>query len=357
MTEPRDETTILRREEKRREEAHTDACRVLVWMCQDCSNVVTDSIEKADEIINNPKYKTILVSISGGSDSDDVLDLCTKLDVSHKCKYIWFDTGLEYRATKEHLEFLESKYHIEIIREKAIKPIPVSCKEFGQPFISKYVSDHISRLQRHEFKWEDEDYDSLVEKYPNCKGSLKWWCNRNNTVGGWSQFNISKNQYLKEFMIVNPPTFKISNKCCDYAKKMTVHNVIKKCDAQLSVVGIRKAEGGIRGTSYKRCFNTSSDYDSFRPIFWWNNDDKVDYESALKVVHSDCYEVYGLPRTGCVGCPYARDLDGELDVIQKFEPKLYKAVTNVFSDSYEYRRKYKEFAKEMREKGIKPRKD
>lgn len=35
----------------------------------------------------------------------------------------------------------------------------------------------------------------------------------------------------------------------------------------------------------------------------------------------------------------------------------YKAVTNVFSDSYEYRRKYKEFVKEMKEKGIKPRKD
>lgn len=356
MTEPRDETTILRREEKRREE-HTDACRVLVWMCQDCSNVVTDSIEKADEIINNPKYKTILVSISGGSDSDDVLDLCTKLDVSHKCIYIWFDTGLEYKATKEHLEFLESKYHIEIIREKSIKPIPVSCKEYGQPFISKYVSEFIQRLQRHNFQWEDEPYDVLVKKYPKCSSALGWWCNHRKMGDKNSWFDIHRNAYLKEFMVQNPPTFQISNKCCDYAKKRPGHDAIKKYGADLFVMGVRFAEGGARATAYKRCFTEGDETDDFRPIWWWNNDDKVDYENALKVVHSDCYSVYGLPRTGCVGCPYARDLEGELDVIQKFEPKLYKAVTNVFSDSYEYRRKYKEFVKEMKEKRIKPRKD
>ena len=78
---------------------------------------------------------------------------------------------------------------------------------------------------------------------------------------------------------------------------------------------------------------------------------------ALNIAHSDCYKVYGLQRTGCVGCPFARDLEGELEVIEKYEPKLYRAVTNVFSDSYEYRKKYKEFVREMKEKGIKPRKD
>ena len=326
-------------------------------MCRDCSNVVTDSIEKADEIINNPKYKKILVSISGGSDSDDVLDLCTKLDVSHKCIYVWFDTGLEYQATKEHLKYLESKYHIEITREKPIKPIPVSCKEFGQPFISKYVSEFIQRLQKYDFQWEDEKYETLVKKYPKCKSALRWWCNCQNGIGNGSQFNIAQNSYLKEFIIANPPTFKISNKCCKYAKKDLAHRAIKDYDVQLNITGVRKMERGARATAYKRCFDVGSDYDNLRPIFWWNNDDKVDYENTLNVVHSDCYSVYGLPRTGCVGCPFARDLEGELEVIEKYEPRLYRAVTNVFSDSYKYRRKYKEFIRGMKAKGIKPRKD
>ena len=327
-------------------------------MCQDCSNVVTDSIEKADEIINNPKYKRILVSISGGSDSDDILDLCTKLDISHKCIYVWFDTGLEYQATKQHLKYLESKYHIEIIREKAIKPIPISCKEFGQPFLSKRVSDYICRLQRHNFQWEDEPFEVLYKRYPKCRSALRWWCNIWDSKGEiGSQFNINRNTYLKEFLISNHPTFNISSKCCDYAKKNVAHQAIRKYDAQLNIVGIRKAEGGVRASAYKRCFDEGDSVDNFRPIFWWNNDDKVEYENALNVVHSDCYSVYGLPRTGCVGCPFARDLDGELQVIEKYEPRLHMAVTNVFSDSYEYRRKYKEFAEDMKRKGIKPRKD
>ena len=57
-----------------------------------------------------------------------------------------------------------------------------------------------------------------------------------------SFFNINRNKYLKEFMIENPPTFKISNKCCDLAKKHTSHGYADVED--LMVIGIRKAEGG-----------------------------------------------------------------------------------------------------------------
>ena len=31
----------------------------------------------------------------------------------------------------------------------------------------------------------------------------------------------------------------------------------------------------------------------------------------------------------------------ELEIVKKYEPKLYKAVTNLFKDSYEYMNKYK----------------
>ena len=33
----------------------------------------------------------------------------------------------------------------------------------------------------------------------------------------------------------------------------------------------------------------------------------------------------------------------ELNVLLKFEPKLYKASTNIFKDSYDYTQKYKNF--------------
>lgn len=178
--------------------------------------IITDNLIRAWHIINNPIYERICCSVSGGADSDIMLDICVKCDVSNKIDYIWFDTGLEYQATKEHLEFLENKYGIKIIKYKAEKPIPISCGTYGQPFLSKQISEYIHRLQNHNFQWEDEPYEILSQKYPNCQIALKWWCNGR---GENSTFNINRKKWLKEFMISTPPMFKISNKCCHYAKK------------------------------------------------------------------------------------------------------------------------------------------
>ena len=55
------------------------------------------------------------------------------------------------------------------------------------------------------------------------------------------------------------------------------------------------------------------------------------------------YTEYGLKRTGCCGCPYGKDNSFELKVLEEHEPKLYKAVSNIFKDSYEYTKLYQEF--------------
>ncbi|MBO7672424.1 phosphoadenosine phosphosulfate reductase family protein, partial [bacterium] len=84
-----------------------------------CVNeAIFNSFAKATSIINSIKYKSIICSISGGSDSDIILDICTKVDKNKKIKYVWFNTGLEYQATKDHLTYLEKKYDIEIKKER-----------------------------------------------------------------------------------------------------------------------------------------------------------------------------------------------------------------------------------------------
>ena len=286
-------------------------------------------------------YSNIVVSISGGSDSDIMLDMFTKFDEDKKVKYVFFDTGLEYDATKKHLEYLEHKYDIKIDRVKAIKSIPTCCNEYGQPFLSKQVSEMISRLQSHNFKWEDKPFEELYKEYPNCKCALLWWCN---AKGDKSSFNINRNKLLKEFLIANPPQFKISNKCCTYAKKNVSKKYNKENQTELNVVGVRKSEGGVRATSYKSCFNTKEDtYDEYRPLFFFSDEDKLDYKNYFDIKYSDCYEVWGMKRTGCVGCPYGRKLEEELILMQEYEPKFYKAVCNIFSNTYEYTKLYREF--------------
>lgn len=310
------------------------------------NKTIVDNFIRAYSIINNDKYKNIVCSISGGSDSDIMLDICTKVDENKKINYVYFDTGLEYKATKDHLNYLENKYNINIIRYKAIKPIPLTSIKYGQPFLSKRVSEMMMRLQRHNFQWEDEPFEVLYERYPKCKSALKWWTNSNESI----RLNIDYNRYLRDYIIQNPPTFNISNKCCQYAKKDLMHKIIKDNKYELSISGIRRSEGGIRAIAYKSCFDENGSIcDNYRPLFWYTNDDKLVYENHYNIIHSKCYTQYGLERTGCAGCTFGKDFENELNVIEKYEPNLYKAVNNIFKDSYEYMRNYKKFVSKMKE--------
>lgn len=307
---------------------------------QDSELIIADAIGTAKNRIES--HNRIAVSISGGSDSDTLLDIIEKSKGEKNIFYINFNTGLEYQATKDHLKFLEKKYGIVIETIRPEKPVPLCVKKFGEPFLNKRASEMISRLQKHNFKWEDKSFEELYKEYPNCKSALRWWCNfyYSHTL------NINNNKYLKEFLIENPPHFQISNLCCHYAKKVVAADFNKKNNIDLVINGVRKAEGGIRSVSYKSCFTPAKDKkkcDVYRPIFWFTDDIKRQYEKENNIIHSRCYTEYGLKRTGCTGCPYGKNFEFELRVLQKYEPKLYKAAVNIFENSYEYTRKYKKF--------------
>ena len=313
---------------------------------------VFDGFIKSESVLNGSN--TALCSLSGGSDSDIVLDILSHLETDGQIIYYWVDTGLEYQATKEHLDYLENKYQIQIEKIKAVKPIPLCVREYGVPFLSKYVSEQMMRLQKHHFQWEDKPLQELMKEYPNCKTSLQWWCNAyysdEKGVQKMSRFSINRNKWLKEFIMQNPPDFPISNKCCEYAKKKPAKLLIKKTGADLEITGIRKSEGGIRSANYKTCFSASKSKGcyTYRPVFWYTDADKLCYEKHFGIQHSRCYTEYGMKRTGCVGCPFNPRISAELEVIKEHEPNLYKGAMAIFGKSYEYTRKYQEFRKMMK---------
>ena len=314
---------------------------------RDCSfsRAVRNSALMADALINSPECRNIVVSISGGADSDVLLDLFTHVDTDRKCTYMWFDTGVEFEATKRHLCYLEERYRIEIVRRKPRIQIPESIAMNGSPFLSKRISAYIHRLQEHGFGWEDEPYEAIARRYPGCTAALKWWCN---LWGDGSMFNIGQRKWLKEFMIQNPPWFRISDCCCRDVKMRTVREMIRECRADLNVSGVRRAEGGQRAVAYSDCYTGyNARCGEFRPLFHWTMSDRMQYELRFGVVHSDCYGAYGLKRTGCCGCPLGRDVPGELEATKTFERPLYERAKRVFSNSYEYTRMYREFADAM----------
>ena len=302
---------------------------------------IVDSFQKANSVVNNNKYQKIICAVSGGSDSDILVDMMTKIDIYGKVEYVFYNTGLEYFATQEHLKYLEERYNIKIIRMRSQTPVPAACKIAGQPFLNKWVSECIHRLQSHSFRWEDKPFEELYLEYPKCKSALQWWCNMK---GEKSMFNICNNKWLKEFMVQNPPTFKISKQCCNLAKEGNTAGI----DYDLNVVGVRKAEGGLRA-GINKCITYGEQQDTYRPLYWYNQEAKSEYEAYAEIEHSRCYTEYGLKRTGCAGCPFGRNCEKELEILEIYEPNLYKAVNNVFKDSYEYTRRYKEFCRQMDE--------
>ena len=94
-----------------------------VLRCAQDNHVIFESFLKANKILNNSGYQNIVVSVSGGADSDIMIDICEKVEA--KVRYVFFNTGIEYQATLEHLDYLEDKYGIEIERIRSKCPVPL----------------------------------------------------------------------------------------------------------------------------------------------------------------------------------------------------------------------------------------
>lgn len=91
------------------------------------------------------------------------------------------------------------------------------------------------------------------------------------------------------------------------------------------------------------CFYEYGEQYRFRPLFYVTNRDKLWYKERYGIKYSDAYEVYGLTRTGCCGCPIDYKAVENLEKIRPYEPNIVKAAWNIFGKSYEYRRKYNEY--------------
>lgn len=300
---------------------------------------------KTDQILGKYPPDRIRIAYSGGSDSDIVLHLMREL--GYEIKAVFYDTGIEWQATKDHVaKMVERGFSIETI--KAYRPIPTSNKQFGHPFINKRASDYLERLQKHNFDFQAHGalpFDVLYKMYPRCKSALQWWTS---THGEGSHYNISRHKYLREFLTEFGLPFKVSGKCCDGAKKLPMKNYCKEHGIQLVLMGVRRAEGGSRVGAYKNCFSPPGQrgYALFLPILHWSHAMKGWYQTTRNIEHSACYQTYGLKRTGCAGCPFALDFDKELTLVSNFEPKLASGITKVFSPTYEWTRRYKQYVKD-----------
>ena len=305
-----------------------------------------------------------ICSYSGGADSDILIDLIErtrKMFGLPPVKYAFFNTGLEMQATKDHVKATAEKYGVEIETYRPKVNIVKASRTYGIPFVSKIMSAGLSEWQKKGIplsiadeyeKAEDKatKRKELKERYPNCESVINFLCCCNS--GGEPRPNIqlviNSSKYMRDFISECPPDFQISAKCCDYCKKQLAHSVQK--DYDMIITGERRAEGGMRSVPRKDntalCFTeTSSGQYRLRPLYYVTDADKAWYKDYYGIRYSDAYEVYGLTRTGCCGCPISYKAVEDLEKIRPYEPNLVKAAWNIFGKSYEYREKYNAYKK------------
>ena len=321
------------------------------------------------------EHPKAICSYSGGSDSDILIDLIERTRAMFglpPVDYVFFNTGLEMQATKDHVKATTEKYGVKIRECRPEVGIVQAAHTYGIPFISKIMSERLEYWQRkgtplsvvEEYNSAEDKpakFEELNQRYPQSKNVLTFFCSCNFKGEPYdnahlTQLCIASSKYMLDFLSENPPDFQISPKCCTYCKKQPAHKVQKNYD--MVITGERQAEGGIRAINRgdllaeignnTLCFYEYGEQFRLRPLYYVSNKDKAWYKDYYGIRYSDAYEVYGLTRTGCCGCPINYKAVEDLEKIRPYEPNVVKAAWNIFGKSYEYRRKYVEYRQRRR---------
>ena len=322
------------------------------------------------------QHPKAICSYSGGADSDILIDLIERtremIPSLPKVDYVFFNTGLEMKATKEHVKATAKKYGVNIIEARPKINIVTASREHGIPFVSKIMSGGLSEWQKKgvplsiadEYEQAEDKAakrQELRERYPKCESVINFLCccNSKGEPRPNIQLVINSSRYMRDFIAECPPDFQISAKCCDYCKKQLAHRVQK--GYEIIITGERRDEGGMRSVPRQDntalCFTeTANGQYRLRPLFYVSDKDKAWYKETYGIRYSDAYEVYGLTRTGCCGCPISHKAVADLEKIKPYEPNVVKAAWNIFGKSYEYRMKYNEY-KERRDREQRAQKD
>ena len=316
------------------------------------------------------QHPRAICSYSGGSDSDILIDLIerTRAMMDYQLppvKYVFFNTGLEMQATKDHVKDTAQKYGVEIEECRPKISIVTAAKKYGIPFVSKIMSEGLKGWQKkgipltiaEEYE-QAEDKEAkrkeLKERYPRSESVINFLCCCNSAGEPRPniQLVINSSKYMRDFINEYPPDFKISSECCNHCKKEPAHRIQK--DYEMIITGERRAEGGMRSVPRKDntslCFTeTANGQFRLRPLYYVSDKDKAWYKEHYGIKYSDAYEVYGLTRTGCCGCPISYKAIDDLELIRPYEPNVVKAAWSIFGKSYEYRKKYNEYKAKRRE--------
>lgn len=296
------------------------------------------------------------ISFSGGSDSMLVSCLIDEAIPNNNIPRLYMNTGIEHRFMREFvLDLAKNDSRFIILTPKV--NIPRMLKKEGYPFKSKQHSQNYGVYFRNKFKINNIVQD--IEKEPSLVFDYDFIHNLDRGVKSVIKYIFGTREREKEcctsIKIVpkvleyqfkgDIPIF-ISDKCCLRMKEQPLDNWNKEHNKSIAIIGLRSDEGGRRAIN-KKCMSFSKKQITFKPLMHITNEFKEEYFKRNNIKLCKLYySPYDFKRTGCVGCPFNKDLQKDLEVLYKLLPNEYKQCLHIWKPVYDeyirigYRLKY-----------------
>ena len=272
-----------------------------------------DRLTKIQSVIRKYGEENFYISFSGGKDSTVLSALVDRALPNNKIPRVYANTGIELNMIRDFV-FDMAKTDDRVVIIKPSTPIKPMLEKEGYPFKSKEHSLYVSEYQR---MGEKSAYYTRY-LYPEEKRK-RYGCPK-----------ILRYQFTPKFNL------KISKKCCDELKKKPLKKWMKENDKTFCITGMTREEGGSRNNI--SCINLKQK--KFHPLAPVTKDWEEWFIEEYNIRICDIYkEPYNFTRTGCKGCPFAIDLQEELDVLEEFFPAERKQCEAIWKPVYdEYRR-------------------
>lgn len=274
-----------------------------------------DRITKIQSVINQYGEDNFYISYSGGKDSTVLHELVDMALPDNRIPRVYANTGIELNMVRDFVKAKAEKDD-RIIIVKPSKPIKKTLEEYGYPFKSKFHAHFVALYQRLGLTTGVKNYMGIGEKeiFRPCPKILQY-------------------QFTEDF------NMKVSDKCCFYLKEEPLDTWAKENAKTIALIGVMKSEGGRRTMANCLAFNGKK-LKAFQPLVPITKEWEEWFIEEHNIEICDIYKPpYNFTRTGCKGCPFALNLQEELDTLQEFFPNERKQCEAIWKPVYdEYRR-------------------
>ena len=283
--------------------------------------LLQDRLQKIRQIVNKYGEGNFYISFSGGKDSTVLSALVDMAVPENKIPRVYANTGIDLNMVRDFV-FDMAKTDDRVVIIKPSVSVKTMLEREGYPFKSKEHSKIVDIYNRH-------GMDCIT--VPRYLGER-------DVYGGtrYSCPTILRYQFTDEFK----EHLKISDKCCLRMKEEPLNRWAKENNKSCRILGIMPSEGGRRSTTKCLAFKNNGKVLSFHPLAPVTKAWEEWFIEEYNIRICDIYkEPYNFPRTGCKGCPFALNLQEELDTLERFFPEERAQCEIIWKPVYdEYRR-------------------